>query len=450
MAAPFEPSSKPTPFTASSVINELQAAFSVLPDTRKTATSNNLKYAVKDAAMSAFGVFFTQSPSFLDYQTRMQKKHGKNNAQSIFGIYKLPSTNQVRNLLDPVSPEMVYPLLAKVSDGLYHNGYLAKFRSIGDTLLMPIDGTDFFSSEKISCPCCTRQTLKNGKILYRHTAVTPVIVAPGQADVIPLPPEFVRPQDGQEKQDCELAAAKRWLDAWGAYYSLWGITILGDDLYCHQPFCQAAIDQGYHVLLVCKPDSHPLLYEWIADFERTGHVSTLERTRWDGKQRLTEHYRYMNQVPLRDSDDSLMLNWCELTVTDADGKIVYKNAWATTHLITDENIVEVAAAGRARWKVENENNNVLKNQGYHFDHNFGHGKEHLSNLLASLILLAYLLHTVLGWMDVTYRTVRSLLPSRRTFFEHLRALIQYFPFDSWDHLMNLMLDGLDDEIPDKN
>lgn len=448
MAIPFEASSKPAPFTASSVINKARAAFEQFPDIRKTETSNNLKYAVADAAMSAFGVFFTQSPSFLNYQVRMQKKYGKSNAQSILGIHKLPSMNQVRNLLDPVPPTALYPLLQEISDGLYHNGYLDTFRSIGNTLLMPIDGTDFFASEKIFCPCCTRKTLKNGKTLYRHIAVTPVIVAPGQSHVIPLPPEFVQSQDGAEKQDCELAAAKRWLIAWGNHYSPWNITILGDDLYCHQPFCEDAIEAGFHLLLVCKPDSHPVLYEWIADFERTDAIHTIERTRWDGKQRLTERYRYINQVPLRDSDDALMLNWCELSVTDSKGKLVYKNAWATTHLITDENVAEIATAGRARWKVENENNNVLKNQGYHFEHNFGHGKQHLSNLLATMILLAYLLHTTLDWMDTTYHTIRRLLPSRSTFFEHLRALMQYFLFESWEHLMSFMLNGLEDAVPD--
>lgn len=450
MAIPFETSSKSVPFSASSVINKARDTFSHFPDLRKTATSNNLKYAVVDAAMSAFGVFFTQSPSFLDYQTRMQKKYGKNNAQSILGIHQLPSMSQVRNLLDPVPAEALYPLLQEISDGLYHNGYLDAFRSVGNTLLMPIDGTNFFSSEKISCPYCTCQTLKNGKTWYRHTAVTPVIVAPGQADVIPLPPEFVQPQDGKEKQDCELAAAKRWLNAWGNRYSPWSITILGDDLYCHQPFCEDAIKQGYHVLLVCKPDSHPLLYEWIADFERTSNVNIIERLRWDGKQHLTERYRYMNQVPLRDSDDALMLNWCELTVTNDEGKVTYQNAWATTHRISDENAAEIATAGRARWKIENENNNVLKNQGYHFNHNFGHGKQYLSNLLATLILLAYLLHTTLDWVDVAYHSVRRLLPSRRTFFEHLRALMQYVLFDSWKHLMSFMLDGLEDGIPESS
>lgn len=161
--------------------------------------------------------------------------------------------------LTPPAPETLYPVLAEVGDRLNEQGCLAPFISIAGTLLVALDGTDSFSSEKISCPCCTRQLLKNGKTLYRHTLVTPVIVAPGQNRVVPLPPEFVSAQDGQEKQDCELAAAKRWLTRWGGHYSPRGITLMGDDLYCHQPFCEAVRQQQMDFLFVCKPDSHALL-----------------------------------------------------------------------------------------------------------------------------------------------------------------------------------------------
>lgn len=440
--ATFSPSSTPALFTIAELITKASAVFNGLPDSRNAA-SNNLKYTVTDAVLSAFSVFFTQSPSFLDYQIRMQKDCGKNNAQSIFGVHQIPSDNQIRNILDPIPPETLLPIIAEVGDELYKNGYLTPFRSINDTLLVALDGTDFFSSAKISCPLCSTQTLKNGDTLHRHIAITPVIVAPRQASVVALPPAFVQPQDGHEKQDCEIAAAKRWLSDWGSHYAPWRLTLLGDDLYCHQPFCQMAIDQGFHVLMTCKPNSHPILYEWIADFERMEQVQCVEKSRRNGKQHLTESYRYMNQVPLRDGNDALMLNWCELTVTNAHGKIVFRNAWATTHKIGDNNVAEIAAAGRCRWKIENENNNVLKNHGYHFDHNFGHGKLHLANFLATLNLLAFLLHTVLDWVDVYYHTVRSLLPSRRTFFEHLRALMQYFPFDNWEQLMDFMINRLD-------
>jgi hypothetical protein len=132
------------------------------------------------------------------------------------------------------------------------------------------------------------------------------------------------------------------------------------------------------------------------------------------------------------------VNWCELVSTDADGQVLFRHAWATSHGITDENVGELTLAGRARWKIENENNNTLKTKGYHFEHNFGHGKRHLSNLFATLILLAFLVHTTLDCIDTAYRSVRDALPSRRTFFEHLRALIQYLPFDDWHHLMRFM------------
>ena len=177
----------------------------------------------------------------------------------------------------------------ETGDKLYKQSCLDSFKSIGDTLLVALDGTDSFSSEKISCPCCTRQTLKNGKTVYRHTVVTPVIVAPTQCRVVPLPPEFVIAQDGREKQDCELAAAKRWLTTWGDHYASRRITLLGDDLYCHQPFCEAVRQQKMDFLFVCKFDSHSLLYEWVADFTRTGEVQALDKVRWNGKQQLPLH-----------------------------------------------------------------------------------------------------------------------------------------------------------------
>jgi len=161
-----------------------------------------------------------------------------------------------------------------------------------------------------------------------------------------------------------------------------------------------------------------------------------------GPQRLTDTYRYCQHLPLRDSDDALYVDWCDLTTTDTAGRVLYRNSWATSHQVTAETVVAIAAVGRSRWKIENENNNTLKTKGYHFEHNYGHGQQHLSAVLATLILLAYLAHTVLAGLDQRYRAVRARLPSRQTFFEHLRALAQYLPFDSWDDLFDFMLEGL--------
>jgi hypothetical protein len=440
------PTPTPTPpvFTTELVASIREALFG-LPDHRKGG--NNQRYAIGDAALSAFSVFFMQSPSFLDFQRRMQKERGANNANTLFGVHQIPCDQQIRNLLDPINPEQVFPVFIERIEALHEQGALTSHRGPHGGLLIALDGTQYYCSKTIHCPQCSTRTLSNGEVVYSHSAVTPVIVAPQQPRVFALPPAFVTPQDGHEKQDCELNASTRWLNAWGTRVRPWQPLYLGDDLYCHQPFCEQVLAQGGGFLFVCLPTSHSLLYEWIGDFERNGELNRRIKTRWTGTQRLQDTYRWINTIPLRDGDDALMVNWCELTVTNAKGEVLYHNAWATSETIDRENVVALVAAARSRWKIENENNNTLKTQGYHFEHNYGHGKQHLAALLATLILLAFLAHSILDHADTLYQRVRQQLPSRRTFFEHLRALTLYTVYASWEELLTFMLEALEPAQP---
>jgi hypothetical protein len=321
------------------LISYLKFSFSILPDER---SGYNTIYSIQDAALSAFSVFFTQCPSFLAYQTQMQETKGENNAFSLFQISKIPSDNQVRNLLDPINPSNLDRVYEHIYEELRVNGYLERYRScLEKTLLIPMDGVCYHSSETIFCEKCSHQQHKNGSVTHTHSAITPVIVAPGNKHVITLPPEFITPQDGHNKQDSEQAAIR-----------------------------------------------------------------------------------------------------CELVTTNADGKIIYRNSFITDHLIRKGNIVDVIKAGRARWKIENENNNTLKTKGYNLEHNFGHGDQYLSQTLLSMNLLAFLFHTVLNLIDISYQLIRAKLPSRKTFFDDIRALTRYMYFDDWQALMNFMMFGL--------
>ena len=422
-------------------MTRIREFLSVLPEHRKGG--NNQRYTIEDAALSAFSVFFMQSPSFLDFQHRMEKKHGKNNACTLFGVHKIPSDQQIRNLLDPISPENIFPLFMEFTSALYDQGALKHYRGQHGGMLIALDGTQYHRSNKIHCPSCSTRTFKNGQTEYFHKAVTPVIVAPGQPNVFPLPPAFVTPQDGDKKQDCEIKAATRWLHDWGAAVRDWKPLYLGDDLYCHQPFCEKVLANGGDFLFTCLPSSHKLLYEWIDDFERNSDLHVYTKTRWTGRQRVTDSYRWINTVPLRDSDDALMVNWFELTTTDPKGKVLYRNAWATSRHINRNNIVGLAVDARASWKIENENNNTLKTKGYNFEHNYGHGKQYLSSLLATLILLAFLIHSILDHCNELYQHIRKQLGPRKTFFEHLRILTQYAVHDTWEALFELMLEALE-------
>ena len=411
-----------------------------LPDKR---TGKNTRYGMEDAALSAFSVFFTQSPSFLAYQRAMEGSKGRSNAQSLFGVHQIPSDNHIRDLLDPVTPEHVFPVFEEILQVLEQQGQLAVLRSIADTLLIALDGTEYFSSSQIHCSACSTRTLKSGETHYFHSVITPVIVCPGQTYVIPLVPEFIVPQDGHDKQDCENAAAKRWLSQHGQRFSPLNVTILGDDLYCRHPLCHSLYDQQFNFILVCRQESHPTLYEHLEGID----LPTVTTTRWTGKVEETWTYRYLNRVPLKDSDDALLVNWCEVTVSRPDGQVTYKNAFATNHFLTAHTVAEIVLAGRTRWKVENENNNTLKTKGYNLEHNFGHGKQHLSSFLATLNILSLLFHTLLELLDQKYKFLRAHLPTRKTFFDDLRALTRYIFFDSWDHLLTFMLQGLELDIP---
>ena len=434
MSAPFGKNA----LTFSEVVKQLRTTFETLTDRR---TGKNSSYTMTDAALSAFSVFFMQSPSFLDFQRTMQETQGKNNAQTLFNVFQIPTDNHIRSLLDPVEPALVYPLFDFVFDGFQRAGVVDSFRATDNRLLLALDGTQYFSSQKLHGSCCSCKTHSNGTVNYSHTVVTPVLVKSGNDKVISLAPEFVCPQDGHEKQDCEINASLRWLERQGSQFAALGTTILGDDLYCHEPFYRALLDKQLEFILVCKPDSHKTLYEWVDDLERNGVVKTVVRKRWTGKRNEIDTYRYVGTVPLRDTDDALLVNWCEITTRTEEGKILYRNAFATSLAIDDVNVAAVVASGRARWKIENENNNTLKTKGYHFEHNFGHGQQFLSSLMATLILLAYLLHTLLDLMDDKFCLLRQKLPSRRRLFDDMKALTTYLCFDSWEHLLDFMLEG---------
>jgi Transposase DDE domain len=429
--------------TFDDLVKALHHQLAMLPDYR---TGQNTQYAIKDAALGAFAVFFTQSPSFLAYQRTMQQAKGRSNAESLFRIEAMPCDNQIRTLLDPVAPARLFPVFEGVYKALERAGHVSAFRSLAGQLLIALDGTEYFASKEIHCRRCSQRTHAKGQVTYFHQAITPVIVAPGKPAVIPLEPEFITPQDGHAKQDCEQVAAKRWMERQAGRYQ--SVTILGDDLYCKQPFCDLLRRHDYNFILVCKPESHSTLYEWLAGVDAAGELQQFTLRHWNGRVRTIHTYRYANDVPVREGEDALWVNWCELTITkESDGTLLYHNTFATNHPLDRTRVEAVVRAGRARWKIENENNNTLKTKGYHLEHNYGHGKQHLSAVLLTLNLLAFLFHTVLGWVDPKYHLVRHALAARQTFFQDLQALTRYLLFESWDHLLDFMLQGLEIAMP---
>jgi hypothetical protein len=423
------------------VIDLIERHLSHLPDYRKA--SPNLKYSVRDAALSAFAVFVMQSPSFLAYQRDMERTKGRNNAQSLFRVEQIPSDNQIRNILDPVPASQLSELFWQLFAQIQASGLLQTHVGLDNHLLCALDGVYYFSSEQIHCANCTRLE-HEGRTRYVHSLIAPVLVAPGVSQVFSLAPEFIQPQDGHDKQDCEQAAVQRWLTQQASHLPLARTTFLADDLHCKQPFCESVLALGSSFILVCLPTSHETLYREIDLLAQANLLETHQERHWNGRFHELRHYRFTNGVPLRAGGDALLVNWCEVTILNAQtGEQLYTNSFATNHRLTNHSVADVVRCGRARWKTENENHNTLKNRGYHLEHNFGHGKQYLSSILITLNLLAFLLHTLLWLTEPVAQAIRAELGNLQTFWTDVRTLTRYFYYPSWSALFTFMATQLE-------
>ena len=130
-----------------------------------------------------------------------------------------------------------------------------------------------------------------------------------------------------------------------------------------------------------------------------------------------------------------------LLITVVHAASTYRNSFVTDLPVDKTNVAELAACGRARWKIENETFNVIKNNGYHLEHNFGHGKEILSALLATMNLLAFALHSLCEILESLWTKARDALGARRRFFEHLRTITCYLVFATWKNLIQTLIAG---------
>ncbi|WP_428487676.1 transposase [Rhodopila sp.] len=250
-------------------------------------------------------------------------------------------------------------------------------------------------------------------------------------------PEFIAPQDGAEKQDCERNAAKRWLATHANRVKDLQLIYLGDDLFACQPIAAAITAAGGDFLLTAKPASHKALYDFMQGATRAAHTV---KQKVAGKP-LTYRYRWFKQAPLRAGKDALLVNWIGVTIADAKSKVTYDNAFVTSLPVTRDTVAELVACARARWKIENESFNVLKSNGYHLEHNFGHGKQNLAMVFAAMNLLAFAIHTVCDCLEQLWIDARTAKRARQRFFEHIRTITAYLVFPDWQTLTQTLTDS---------
>jgi len=395
-----------------------------------------------DALMAAFAMYSLKEPSLLAFD---RDRRNDPNMQAIYRVGHVPSDTSMREILDPVDPDEIRPLFTDVFRSLQRGKALEGFVYWNECYLLSLDGTQYFSSDKVHCPSCLTKQSRRGAVAYSHAAVGAAIVHPDRREVIPLCPEPIIRQDGQTKNDCERNATRRLLAHVRREHPHLGFIVVEDGLSSNGPHVRDLLDQGMHFILGAKPGDHPFLFEQAARAQDEGRASSLEIV--DPQTGIKRSYTAATGLPLNESHPDLLVNFVCCVERKADKLTTF--SWVTDLPLGPPRTMLplIARGGRARWKIENETFNTLKNQGYHFEHNYGHGVKNLSSILMLLMMLAFLVDQTQQIACPLFRAALAAIQCRQRLWQRLRALFFAYAVHSMAEIYELLLRGHVKQLP---
>jgi len=408
------------------LLQRVRAGFADIPDPRKKA---KLNHPLPDVLMSALAMFSLKDPSLLAFDELRHDPTRLHNLRTLYGIEKPPCDTYMRSTLDPIDSDTLRPIFRTLHQELQKQGILESYRFMGK-FLVSLDGTGYYSSSSIRCPECCQRQHKNGQTEFYHQLLGAAIVHPDSPTVLPLFPEVITRQDGQNKNDCEYHASTRLIPALCQSFPRREMIVLQDALACNGPHIQRLIDAGLSFIITCKPKPNSVLLKQVLDGLGDGQTQDVEYVNDKGRR---YGYRFRNAVPLNATHKALKVNYVEYWEEKPGGK-TFLYACVSDLPVNAENVADIVRAGRARWKIENETFNTLKNQGYHLEHNFGHGRQHLSSVFACLMMLAFLLDQIQQACCRYFQEARKEFGAKTRLWERIRAHFMLSHIHSWESL----------------
>ena len=423
---------------ADALFRALHKDFSKIPDFRQ----GDIKISMTDALMSGFAIFSLKDPSLLAFDER---RGIDENLRGIYHIEDVPSDTQMRTILDEVNPEDLRGAFKGPFRQLQRGKALERMAFFQGCYLLCLDGTGFFSSKKLHSDICLEKVnKKTGEVTYYLQMLGAAIVHPDFKEVIPLAPEFIQKQDGQTKNDCERNAAKRFFEKLRKDHPHLPLIVTEDGISSNAPHIREAQRHNLHYILGVKEGDHCFLFEQVKMARDAGQSTEFEIVDKENPQRI-HRFSFLNQVPLNESNQDVLVNFIEYWEVTPNNVIHF--SWITDFTVTKGNAYQIMRGGRARWKIENETFNTLKNQGYHFEHNYGLGNKYLSLVFAMLMMLAFLIDQTQQLSCMLFRAVWIKLRSKRALWEAMRSLFKNFTFESMEMLFKALLYGIKHQPP---
>jgi len=406
-----------------------------------------------DCLMSALAVFKLKFSSLLQFDKEKADEPVKTNLKNLFKIDNVPCDTYMRERLDDIDPSDLRPAFTSIFATIQRGKVLEDYKFLDGKYLLLSDGTGFFSSKKVHCENCCKKEHRNGTTTYYHQMMGAAIAHPDHKEVIPICPEPIMNEDGSTKNDCERNASERLLRDFRREHPHLPIIVAEDGLASNGPHLKLLVELQMSFITVVKPNGNKSLFDWVNTYD----WDFKNRDNWDQNQGVhvfedesgsTHKFRFVNGAPLNDSHPDFKVNFLEYSVFDSEGKQLYYNTWITDFQITTMNCYQIARGGRARWKIENETFNTLKNQGYHFEHNYGHGYNNLSTVFAMLMMLVFLIDQAEQICCGLFQGALKRLDSMKSrLWRHIKQLFETHIIPSWETLYRALIDKSSRNIP---
>jgi hypothetical protein len=400
-------------------------AFQKVKETKKHRDGASLV----DCLMSGLAVFQMKIPSLLSYDNTKETTLVKHNLSTLFGVNFAPSDSYIRERLDKVEPRELRRSFKDVFRATQRGKILEPFIFLANRYLMLVDASGFFSSNEVRCEGCCEKRHSNGEITYYHQILAAALVHPDHKEVFPFCPEPIIKQDGRVKNDCETNASYRLLEDFKREHPHLKVIVSGDAIYSSGPFISKLKELDMQYIIGIKPQGNKSLFDWVTGIELENYKMVKDGT--------TYEFSWVNGVPLNDTYPDLLVNFLDCKIDDP--KTEKKHfSWVTDITLCKENVFEISRGGRARWKIENETFNTLKNQGYNFEHNYGHGYENLSTVFAMLMMLAFYIDQVQQKACGLFQGALTFCKSKKALWEKMRSLFTEYYIDNWVDLFYAM------------
>jgi len=422
MSAPFSRKH----LSAEGLLREALWVFAAIPD----APEHDI--ALVDHLMSGLALFGLKYPSLLQFEHDRREETTRVNLKALYGVERAPSDTRFRERLDAVDPGQLRPLYKTLLAQLQCGKGLEGFTYLDDHYLLSLDGTGYFSSQKVHCAQCAEKHHSTGTTTYYHQMLGAVLVHPDYKEVFPLAPEPILKPDGAQKNDCERNAAKRLLSALRREHPHLKLIVVEDALASNAPHIRHLQALDLRFILGAKQSDHKCLFEWVEATAQTAEAS------FSDAKGFHHCFRYLNGAPLNDANFDLEVNFLEYWEHAPDGTVTHFS-WVTDILIDDSNLMTLMRGARARWKIENETFNTLKNQGYHFEHNFGHGNQHLSTVLMHLMMLAFLIDQIQQRCCRLFQAALRAARSKARLWRKLRSRFALCLIPDWETLYHSII-----------